>query len=303
MPLTKRRSRSTSAARRHPIQWPCQAWSASGSTSLAWRPPVLAWSATGSASWTSPWREEKRRRYSVRPETQPASASRAAEASSPSALSRSMVPPVAPNASTARMLLASATFPFTPTMTRDRKRKAVLTKVAAGRACRATVWGSATSILELACTTRLFRCPRHVFEILSRRRHHGRRDRALDKRRVDEPDVAVAAALFKKVADCEDRAAQVCEQDDALAGVGTLDGASHRVVRGAQGAIRATPGRLDPDLVTGKLGRQRGQPVGQLKAVGDQYNPDQINLPLKMGVAVPGDGRSLHYRQPFSNAE
>src|SRR5204862_438993 len=124
--------------------------------------------------------------------------------------------PVAPNARTARMLLASATFPLTPTMTRDRKRKAVLTKVAAGRACRATLWGSVTSISELACTTRLFRCPRHVFEILSRRRHHGRRDRALDKRRVDEPDVAVAAAPSKKVADCEDRAAHVCELADRL---------------------------------------------------------------------------------------
>src|SRR5256885_6925424 len=234
MPLTKRRSRSTSAARRHPIRWPCQSWSASVSTSSAWRPPVLAWSATGSANWTSPWREEKRRRYSVKPETQPASASRAAEASSPSALSRSMVPPVAPSASTARMLLASATFPFTPTMTRDRKRKAVLTKVAAGRACRATLWGSATSISELACTTRLFRCPRHVFEILSRRRHHGRRDRALDKRGVDEPDVAVAAALFKKGADGEGRAGPVCEHDACLARVRPPHCPPHRVVHGAQ---------------------------------------------------------------------
>src|SRR5439155_870834 len=78
------------------------------------------------------------------------SASNAAGASSPSALSRNTVPPVAPSARTARMLFASASLPLTATVTRDRKRIAVLTKLAAGRACRATVAGKATWISELA---------------------------------------------------------------------------------------------------------------------------------------------------------
>src|SRR5256885_5547683 len=299
----RRRSLSTSAARRHPIRRLCPSWSASASTSSAWPPPASAWSASGCASWTSRSREEKRRTYSVRLETQPASASRAAGASSPSALSRNTVPPVAPNASTARMLLASATLPFTPTVTRDRKRSAVLTNAAAGRACSATEWGRAISISELACTTGLFGCTRHVFEILSRGRHHCRRDRALDKRRIDEPDVAVAPALFQQVADGEDRTAQVGEHHHPLTGVGTCDRAAHGVVCRPQSPIRATAGRLDAHLAPGQLGGQSGQPPRELKAVGDQYNPDQIILPLEISVAVPGDGRSLHYRQQFSNVE
>ena len=191
---------------------------------------------------------------------------------------RSTVPPVAPKARTARMLLASATLPLTPTVTRDRKRIAVLTKVAAGRACSATAWGRVTWTSELACTTSLLGRSRHVFESLSRRRNHRRRDGTLDKRRVDQPDMAVAAALFQEVADREDRAAEVREHDDALSGVSPVDRAPDSAVGGPQRPVRASARRLHSDLVPGQLRRQRGQPVSELKAVGDQYNPDQFNL-------------------------
>src|SRR5436309_15953470 len=118
-------------------------------------------------------------RYSVSPVTQADSASSAAGASSPSALSRNTVPPVAPSASTARMLFASASLPLTPTETFDRKRMAVLTNVAAGRARSATADGSATASSELACPARPLRRPRHVNQVLSRRRHRLRHHPAL----------------------------------------------------------------------------------------------------------------------------
>ena len=91
--------------------------------------------------------------------------------------------------------------------------------------------------------------------------------------------MAVAAALFQEVADGEDRAAEVREHDDALSGVSPVDRAPDSAVGGPQCPVRASARRLHSDLVPGQLRRQRGQPVSELKAVGDQYNPDQIILP------------------------
>src|SRR5439155_3507237 len=107
--------------------------------------------------------------------------------------------------------------PSTPTVTRDRNRIAVLTKLAAGRACSATESGSATLSSELVCTACLFRRPRHIIEVLPGRRHHRRRDRPLDERSIDESDVAVATAVFQQVADREDRAAEIPQHYDSLA--------------------------------------------------------------------------------------
>jgi hypothetical protein len=66
-------------------------------------------------------------------------------------------------------------------------------------------------------------------------------------------------------------------------------------------------GGLDFHLGAGHLGRQIGQAARELKAVGYQYNPDQIrHSPSRLNWTRdrdPDDGRSLHYRQEFSNAE
>src|SRR5207244_11998057 len=90
------------------------------------------------------------------------------------------------------MLFASASFPLTPTDTFDRKRIAVFTNVAAGRAWSATSGGRATTTSELACTARLLGRPRHVLQVLPRRGHHGRGDRTPDEWGADQADVAVA---------------------------------------------------------------------------------------------------------------
>src|SRR3981081_3027300 len=93
--------------------------------------------------------------YSRRLEMQSASAASAASASSPSARRVSMTPPLAPSASTERMLLASACLPLTATVTRERKPAAVFTNRPAGRACRDTSLGMSTPRSELAGTTYL----------------------------------------------------------------------------------------------------------------------------------------------------
>src|ERR1700704_280806 len=285
----------------------CRCSSDLGWTSSAWRLRVWVRGVRGSEAWTlRPAGLIRRGGYSTSPLTQPASASSAAVASSPSALRRKTVPPVAPSARTARMLLALATLPSSPTVTCDRNLNAVLTKVAAGRAWRATPAGSATVDSKLACTAGFLCGLRHVLERLSGRRHDSGRHGSLDKGSVHQPDVTVGFAL-EQVADGEDGAAEVGEHDHALAAVGPRDRLSHRVSVGAQLAVRAAAGGLNFDLGAGNLGGQIGQSARQFQAVGDQYNPDQIrHSPAGLNVPrnrVPEDGRSLHYRQEFSNAE
>src|SRR5258707_6329878 len=225
---------STCAANLRRIRWRCRCSSDSASTSSAWRLRGWVRSAGGSVDWTlRPAAPIRRSGYSTSPLTQPASASSAAVASSPSALRRKRVPPVAPSARTARMLLALATLPSSPTVTWDRKRSAVLTKVAAGRACSATPAGSATVDSKLACTARFLCGLRDVFERLAGRRHDRGRHGPLHKRGVHQPDVTVGFAL-EQVTDGEDGAAEVREHDDALAAVGSRDRLSHRVSIGGQ---------------------------------------------------------------------
>src|SRR5882672_8733887 len=243
--------------------------------------------------------------YSTSPLTQPESASNAAGASSPSALRCRTVPPVAPRASTARMLLALATLPSRPTVSCDRNCSAILTKVAAGRAWSATPAGSATVDSKLACTAGFLCGPRHVFERLAGRRHDRGRHGPLDERRVHQADVPVGFAL-EQVTDGEDGAAEVRQHDHTLAAVGARDRLSHGVAVGAELAVRTASRGLDLHLGARDLGGEISQPARQFQAVGDQYNPDQIrhspagNAPRN---CVPEDGRSLHYRQEFSNAE
>lgn len=118
--------------------------------------------------------------------------------------------------------------------------------------------------------------------------------------------MAVGLAL-EQVTDGEDRAAEVGEHDHALAAVGARDRLTHRVSAGAELAVWAPARGFNFDLGSRDLGREIREPTRQLPAMGDQYNPDQIRH-SRRGLftprnRVPDDGRSLHYRQEFSNAE
>ena len=150
------------------------------------------------------------------------------------------------------MLLAFATFPFEPTVTLDRKRKAVLTKVAAGRACNATPGGSVTVVSELAGTACFLRRTDHIVKRQAGRRHHRRRNSTLDEWSVDEPDVSVGLT-FEHVAYGEHSAAKIRQNNYALAAVGAQNRLSHCVAVGTQRASRTAAGRLDPDLGPGNL--------------------------------------------------
>src|SRR4029077_10124946 len=134
--------------------------------------------------------------------TQVASAASASGASSPSALKRSTVPPTAPSASTARILLASPTLPSRPTVTREWNFNAVFTKVAAGRAWSATPAGSATDS-ELAGTAGFLGGAHDIVQRLARGRHHRRGDCAFDERSVGQAHMAIGLAL-EQVPDGED---------------------------------------------------------------------------------------------------
>jgi len=115
--------------------------------------------------------------------------------------------------------------------------------------------------------------------------------------------VAVAATLFQEMADRENRTAEVGQHDHSLAAIRPGDGGSNDVAGGAQGAVRSATRRLDTDFSPGHLRGQGGEAVSQLIAVGDQYNPDQINHTPQRRPLIPDDLASLHYRQQFSNAE
>src|SRR5438067_5305935 len=124
------------------------------------------------------------------------------------------------------MLFASATRSPAITVIRDWKVIAVRTKRLAGRACSATPSGNWTSTSEFAGATGFLRRVDHFVQRARRRRDHGGRDRAFDKGRVDQPHAlagAVALAL-EQVADGQDRAAEIAEDDHAVALLGAFDG-------------------------------------------------------------------------------
>src|SRR6202011_4709220 len=261
---------STSAAKPRRILKRCRSLSASESMSSASRRRGLARCVSRSGGWTSePLARPPGDGYSTSPLTQLVRAASASGASSPSALSRRVVPPCAPSASTARMLLASATFPSVPTVTRARKRKAVFTNVAGGRACSAPPAGRTTVDSELAGTARFLCRPCHVLERLPRRRHDRRRHRPFDERGVDQAHVSVRLAL-EQVANCEDGAAEVGQHHDPLAGVGTGDRLSHRIAVRAERPVRAPARGLDLDLAARHLGSEGGGAPPKLAGLGDR---------------------------------
>src|ERR1700704_1021212 len=212
--------------------------------------------------------------YSRKLVMQSASAPSAASASSPSARSVSMTPPLAPSASTERMLLASACRPLTATVTRERKPAAVFTNRPAGRACRDTSLGMSTPRSELAGTTYLLRRSEDFFERLAGRRDHCRRDRPFHERRVGQADAA-SVALVQDRADGQDGAAQVGQHDHASALLGPSYRALDQLPGRAEAALRVATRRLDSNLASCDLTSQSGQPSRQFSAVRHQYNPDQ----------------------------
>src|SRR5829696_4358885 len=222
--------------------------------------------------------------------TQPASASSATGASSPSARRRRALPPFAPSERTERRLFALTSRSPAPTAMLAWKPIAVRTNCAAGRACRSTPAGSETRRSELGDGTSLLRGRDDLVERAAGRRHHGGGDRALHERRVDEPHRSVAVdLLLEHGARGEDRAAQVAEHDRALALVGGLDGGAHERTVGAEPAVRAAAGGLDADLRSGHLRGERSGAGGDLATVRHDYDADHR--------------ASLNYRSRFDNAE
>src|SRR4051794_120469 len=210
---------------------------------------------------------------------QPASASRAAPASSPSADSRSVVPRLAPSASTARRLFASASRPFDETVTRDSKPSAARTKSAAGRAWRSTPDGRSTSVSELVGTAGILGRLCDLVDACADRRHNCGGDRTLDERRVRKPDVPIAVAL-EHMADGEDRAAEVADHDDAVTGVRASDGVADAIVVGAEAAVGQPTGVLDRHFGAGHLRGKLGQTAGDVLTVRYEYQANHSEILL-----------------------
>src|SRR3954447_1140040 len=211
------------------------------------------------------------------------SASSAAVASFPAAVSRSSLPPFARRASTESRLFALASRSPADTVTSAAKPIAVRTKSAAGRAWRSTSGGSLTTVAsELACATGFLRGSCDIVQRHVRGRGHGRRHRALHDRRVDEAHASVAVVALKNMADGEDRAAEVAEHHHARALIGRANRRANAVPVGPEAAAGQAAGGLDPHLGPGHLGGQRREALRKLRAVRYDYDPDH--------------GGNLHYR-------
>ena len=92
-----------------------------------------------------------------------------------------------------------------------------------------------------------------------------------------ERDMAVLRSL-EHGANGEDRAAEVADDDHALAGVGGRDGGAHAVAVGAEPAAGVAAGRLDADVRSRHLTRQLGGARSDLPAVRHDYDPDHALL-------------------------
>jgi len=110
--------------------------------------------------------------------------------------------------------------------------------------------------------------------------HHGGGHCAFDKWGIDKADMAIQLA-FQQMSHSEDGAAQVGQHDNSLAAIGAPDGVANCVSARPERAVRSAARRLDPHLGSGYLGRQVGEAVRQLEAVGHQYNSDHsVILPV-----------------------
>ena len=80
------------------------------------------------------------------------------------------------------------------------------------------------------------------------------------------------------MADGQDRAAQVTDDDHAFAGLGATDRVADAVVVRAEAAIRKSARRMDRDVRPRHLGRQLCQPPGDVLAVRYQYQADHCSF-------------------------
>jgi len=128
---------------------------------------------------------------------------------------------------------------------------------------------------ELADTAGILCRSRDILQRLACRRHDRRRHRTLYEWSVDQAYVTVGLAL-EQVADGEDRAAEVGEHNHALAAVGAGNRLAHRDAIRPELPVWTASRGLDFHIGPSDLGRQIRQATRELKAVGDQYNPDQI---------------------------
>jgi hypothetical protein len=119
---------------------------------------------------------------------------------------------------------------------------------------------------ELASITSVLSRLRNFGERRPRRGDHSGCHSALDKRRVHEPDVAVTIAV-EHLADGEDGAAQVTQEQHTVTLIGTRDGGANQLIRCAEPTVLITAGRLDVHIWPCHLTGKKGQPRRQLWAV------------------------------------
>src|SRR5689334_4586873 len=146
------------------------------------------------------------------------------------------------------------------------KPTAVRTNCAAGRACSATPAGSVTVVSELVSTACLLCGVDDVLEAAAGGGHDGRRDGALDDRSVDQRGVVVRARV-QDMADREDRAAEIAEDDNAVAAVGPADRVAHAALVGAERTVGRAARVLDPDIRAGHLRGELREAGGKLRAM------------------------------------
>src|SRR6185436_7320929 len=208
--------------------------------------------------------------------SRPEITSSASDASAPEVSSTTSEPPVAPSASTWRMLLASARRSPAISVTDASYAAAARTSLPAGRAWRSTPSGSRTVRtwpLELTDIPGLLGRRAHRVQVAPGGGRHRGGDGALDQRRVGQYGVdAVGHAVRQHGADAEDGAADIGQHHHPGAGVGLDQRAGNSAAVGAQGALGPAAGGHDRDAVSRNLAGHRGQALGDRGRVRDQYN-------------------------------
>jgi len=105
-----------------------------------------------------------------------------------------------------------------------------------------------------------------------------RNEPTLYHRRVREPDVAVLAPS-ERLADGQHRAAQIGDDDDALAAVGTSQRRLNRLLVGAEAAAGVAADGEDRNCVPGHLPGELGGSRCEFRAVRYDYDPDRHSSP------------------------
>jgi len=131
--------------------------------------------------------------------------------------------------------------------------------------------------LELASTACLLSCLGYVGKTATHRRDHGGGDGALDQRRVNQTDMPVPFML-KNVANRQNRAAEISEDDRSVARVGPADRVTHEPLVTAQTPLGTATGDFDGYIRAGHLPRKLGDAPRQRGAVRDNYDANHHSL-------------------------